>query len=144
MHISEVLARKPSSAIVTVAPDTTIRQLLGVLAEHNIGACVVYADDAIQGIVSERDIVRRLNSDGPAVAVENTVGAIMTTEVTVCSPADPVEDILKVMTERRIRHLPVVEEGELIGIVSIGDLVKHRIDQLTFERDQLEGYVHQH
>ncbi|MDH2415327.1 CBS domain-containing protein [Nocardioides sp. CER19] len=144
MHISEVLARKPSGAVVTVTPETTIRQLLGVLAEHNIGACVVYADDAIQGIVSERDIVRRLHADGPAVAVENSVGAIMTTEVTVCSPADAVEEILGVMTERRIRHLPVVEHGELLGIVSIGDLVKHRIDQLTFERDQLEGYVHQH
>jgi CBS domain-containing protein len=144
MHISEVLARKPSSAVVTVAPETTIRQLLGILAEHNIGACVVTAGDELQGIVSERDIVRRLHSDGPAVAVESTVGAIMTSEVTVCAPGDPVEEILGVMTERRIRHLPVVEEGRLVGIVSIGDLVKQRIDQLTFERDQLEGYVHQH
>ena len=144
MHISEVLARKPSSAVVTVTPGTTIRQLLGVLAEHNIGACVVCSDDRIEGIVSERDVVRRLHSDGPAVAVENTVGAIMTSEVTVCSPRDSLEAILSVMTERRIRHLPVVDEGRLVGIVSIGDLVKHRIDQLTFERDQLEGYVHQH
>jgi CBS domain-containing protein len=145
MHISEVLARKPSSAVVTVTPEATIRELLGVLAEHNIGACIVVSSDrddmALLGIVSERDVVRRLNADGPGVAVENTVGAIMTSEVTVCSPADPVEDILVVMTERRIRHLPVVDGGRLIGIVSIGDLVKHRIDQLTFERDQLEGYV---
>jgi CBS domain-containing protein len=144
MHIREVLARKPSGAVVTVTPETTIRQLLGVLAEHNIGACIVCTDDTIQGIVSERDVVRRLHADGAAVAVENTVDAIMTTEVTVCAPADPVEDILGVMTERRIRHLPVVDDGHLVGIVSIGDLVKHRIDQLTFERDQLEGYVHQH
>lgn len=144
MHISEVLARKPSGAVVTVTPETTIRQLLGVLAEHNIGACIVCTDDDIRGIVSERDVVRRLNADGAAVAVENTVGAIMTADVTVCAPADPVEDILGVMTERRIRHLPVVDDGRLVGIVSIGDLVKHRIDQLTFERDQLEGYVHQH
>jgi CBS domain-containing protein len=143
MHISEVLDRKPSGAVVTVAPETTIRQLLGVLAEHNIGACVVADDRGLQGIVSERDVVRRLHSDGPAVAVENTVGAIMTTEVTVCSPADALEDILVVMTERRIRHLPVVEGERLLGIVSIGDLVKHRIDQLTFERDQLDSYVHQ-
>jgi len=144
MHISDVLARKPSSAVVTVTPDTTIRQLLGILAEHNIGACVVRTDETIEGIVSERDIVRRLHSDGPAVAVENTVSAIMTSDVTVCSPADAIEQILGVMTERRIRHLPVVGDGRLVGIVSIGDLVKHRIDQLTFERDQLEGYVHQH
>jgi len=144
MHISEVLARKPSGAVVTVAPETTIRQLLGILAEHNIGACVVCVGDTLEGIVSERDVVRRLNADGAAVAVENTVAAIMTSEVTVCTPADAIEDILRVMTERRIRHLPVVDEGRLTGIVSIGDLVKHRIDQLTFERDQLEGYVHQH
>jgi CBS domain-containing protein len=143
MHISEVLDRKPSGAVVTVTPETTIRQLLGVLADHNIGACVVSDDQGLQGIVSERDVVRRLHSDGPAVAVENTVGAIMTTEVTVCSPTDALEDILVVMTERRIRHLPVVEDGALLGIVSIGDLVKHRIDQLTFERDQLDSYVHQ-
>jgi CBS domain-containing protein len=144
MHISEVLARKSSGAVVTVTPETTIRHLLGVLAEHNIGACIVCTDDELQGIVSERDVVRRLHSDGPAVAVENTVGAIMTSDVTVCAPADQVEEILGVMTERRIRHLPVVDDGRLVGIVSIGDLVKHRIDQLTFERDQLEGYVHQH
>jgi CBS domain-containing protein len=144
MHISEVLARKPSGAVVTVTPETTIRQLLGVLAEHNIGACIVCTDDDIRGIVSERDVVRRLHADGASVAVENTVGAIMTADVTVCAPADAVEEILGVMTERRIRHLPVVDGDRLVGIVSIGDLVKHRIDQLTFERDQLEGYVHQH
>jgi CBS domain-containing protein len=144
MHINEVLARKPSGAVVTVTPETTIRRLLGVLAEHNIGACLVCAGDSLEGIVSERDVVRRLNTDGPAAAIENTVAAIMTPDVTVCAPSDAVEDILRVMTERRIRHLPVVDDGRLIGIVSIGDLVKHRIDQLTFERDQLEGYVHQH
>jgi CBS domain-containing protein len=144
MHISEVLARKPSSAVVTVTPETTIRQLLSILAEHNIGACLVCVGDSLEGIVSERDVVRRLHADGPAVAVENTVGAIMTTEVTVCAPSDALEDILGVMTDRRIRHLPVVDGGRVVGIVSIGDLVKHRIDQLTFERDQLEGYVHQH
>jgi len=144
MHISEVLARKPSGAVVTVAPETTIRELLGILAEHNIGACVVWVGDSLAGIVSERDVVRHLNADGPAVAVESTVAAIMTADVTVCVPSDAVEDILRVMTERRIRHLPVVDDGRLTGIVSIGDLVKHRIDQLTFERDQLEGYVHQH
>jgi CBS domain-containing protein len=143
MQISEVLARKPSSAIVTVTPETTVRQLLDVLAEHNIGACLVCSGDTLEGIVSERDVVRHLHSDGAAVAVENTVAAIMTPEVTVCGPADHLEDILGVMTERRIRHVPVVQDGRLLGIVSIGDLVKHRIDQLTFERDQLEGYVHQ-
>ncbi|WP_459982280.1 CBS domain-containing protein [Nocardioides sp. AN3] len=143
MHISEVLVRKPKGSVVTVTPDTTIRQLLGILAEHNIGACIVSDGDDIQGIVSERDVVRRLHSDGANVAIESTVSAIMTAEVTVCSPADAVEEILGVMTERRIRHLPVVDDGRLVGIVSIGDLVKHRIDQLTFERDQLDSYVRQ-
>lgn len=144
MHISDVLDRKRSGTVVTVTPDTTIRRLLAILAEHNIGACLVCVGDSLEGIVSERDVVRRLHADGPAVAVENTVGAIMTADVTVCAPSDALEDILGVMTEQRIRHLPVVDDGHVVGIVSIGDLVKHRIDQLTFERDQLEGYVHQH
>jgi CBS domain-containing protein len=156
MHIRDVLARKPSAEVVTVAPSTTVRDLLALLAERNIGACVVCEPDpapgstgisgsggigGIAGIVSERDVVRHLHADGPAV-LDRTVAALMTTDVTVCSPDDALEDLLGVMTQRRVRHLPVLSDGRLAGIVSIGDLVKHRIDQLTFERDQLDSYVH--
>lgn len=142
MRIGEVLARKPSREVVTVGPATTVRELLGVLAEHNIGACVVCRGERIEGIVSERDVVRRLHAEGPA-AVERPVAAIMTSDVAVCSPDDGLEELLGVMTERRVRHLPVVDGERLVGIVSIGDLVKHRIDQLVFERDQLDSYVRQ-
>ena len=91
--------------------------------------------------MSERDVVRHLHHDG--TVVNNTVGAIMTTEVETTEPDVLLDDLMKVMTDRRIRHVPVVQDGALIGIVSIGDIVKHRIDQLQFERDQLDNYLHQ-
>jgi CBS domain-containing protein len=102
----------------------------------------VSADGAtVDGIVSERDVVRHLHSDG--TVVNNTVSAIMTAVVETCDEDAALEDLMKTMTERRVRHVPVVHEGRLTGIISIGDVVKHRIDQLEFERDQLDSYVHQ-
>jgi CBS domain-containing protein len=142
MKIADVLTRKAIAEVVTIASTATVRDLLGVLAEHGIGACVVSGDDtAVAGIVSERDVVRRLHENDALLAAE--VSSIMTTEVETCAPEATIDEILGIMTKRRIRHMPVVSDGALVGIVSIGDLVKHRIDQLAFERDQLEAYVHQ-
>lgn len=143
MKIADVLTRKAIAEVVTIASTATVRDLLGVLAEHGIGACVVSGDDtAVAGIVSERDVVRRLHENDTLLAAE--VSSIMTTEVETCAPEATIDEILGIMTARRIRHMPVVSpDGDLVGIVSIGDLVKHRIDQLAFERDQLEAYVHQ-
>ncbi|GGR71710.1 CBS domain-containing protein [Nocardioides luteus] len=143
MKIADVLSRKAIAEVVTIAPTATVRDLLGLLAEHSIGACVVASDDdAVTGIVSERDVVRRLHENDGLLTAE--VSSIMTAEVETCDPEATIDDILGVMTQRRIRHMPVVSaDGNLVGIVSIGDLVKHRIDQLAFERDQLEAYVHQ-
>jgi CBS domain-containing protein len=142
MKIADVLTRKAIAEVVTIASTATVRDLLGVLAEHGIGACVVSGDDtAVAGIVSERDVVRRLYENDALLAAE--VSSIMTTEVETCAPEATIDEILGIMTKRRIRHMPVVSDGALVGIVSIGDLVKHRIDQLAFERDQLEAYVHQ-
>lgn len=142
MRIEEILARKASAGVVTIAPTETVRSLLGVLADHGIGACVVSADGvSVDGIVSERDVVRRLHGDEALLDAE--VATIMTSAVQTCAPDATVDDLMGVMTQRRIRHVPVVSGGELVGIVSIGDLVKHRIDELAFERDQLEAYVHQ-
>lgn len=142
MKISDVL-RSKGSDVVTIAPDDTVATLLGLLAEHRIGAVVVSGGDgAVDGIVSERDIVRRLHSLGAAV-LEEPVSAIMTAEVHTCSTHDDVRDLAARMTERRIRHVPVVEEGALVAIVSIGDVVKHRIRDLAAERDQLEAYITQ-
>jgi CBS domain-containing protein len=142
MRISDVLTSKPSQQVVTISPDSTVRELLGLLAEHNIGAVVVSGDGAaVDGIVSERDIVRRLHAD--EAVLEGAVRAIMTSDVETCEPTTTVDDLRVVMTERRIRHVPVVTDGRLTGFISIGDVVKSSLDQLQFERDQLDSYLHQ-
>ena len=141
MRIQEVIAGKPSHEVVTVKPDATVRELLGLLAEHNIGALVVSVDGgSVDGIVSERDVVRRLHED--EAVLDAPVSTIMSTEVETCEGNATVNELMQVMTERRFRHVPVVnEDGRLIGVVSIGDVVKSRMSELQFERDQLGSYV---
>ena len=144
MRIADVLQAKAITSVITISPDAGVRELIAAMAEHNIGALIVSADgSSLDGIVSERDVVRHLHHDG--TVINNTVGAIMTSRdgVTVCSPDDPLDDVMHLMTEGRFRHIPVCDGDDLVGIVSIGDLVKHKIDQLQFERDQLDSYVHQ-
>jgi CBS domain-containing protein len=142
MRISDVLSSKPSNLVVTIPPESTVRDLLGLLAEHNVGAVVVSSDGrTVDGIVSERDVVRRLHEDESAL--DGPVNAIMTRDVATTDPHTAVDDLRVVMTERRIRHVPVVTDGQLTGIISIGDVVKSSLDQLQFERDQLDSYVHQ-
>jgi CBS domain-containing protein len=140
MLIVTVLRAKGDS-VATIPPTATVRDLLGLLAEHRIGAAVVTADDTIAGIVSERDVVRRLVDDGGAL-LDRRVAEIMTADVVTCTRETPVEDLARTMTERRIRHVPVVDaDGRLVGIVSIGDVVKSRIMELESERDDLVGYI---
>ncbi|MFI0479938.1 CBS domain-containing protein [Actinomadura sp. 9N215] len=140
MRIRDILRRK-GGAVATVRPEATVRQLLAVLAEHNIGAVVVSPDGAsIAGIVSERDVVRRMHERGAAL-LDRPVSDIMTAEVRSCGPADKVEDLRRTMTEHRIRHVPVLEDGRLTGIVSIGDVVKSAIDELQSEREHLVDYI---
>jgi CBS domain-containing protein len=142
MRISDVLTSKAGGQVITIGPDATVRDLLGLLAEHNVGAVVVSADgERVDGIVSERDIVRRL-AESDAV-LDGAVSVIMTSDVQTCAPDVPVDDLRRLMTERRIRHVPVVTNGKLTGIISIGDVVKSSIGQLEFERDQLDNYLHQ-
>jgi CBS domain-containing protein len=142
MRITEVLRNKQLRDVVTIGPDAGVRELVATLAEHNIGALIVSSDGrTMDGIVSERDVVRRMHSDG--TVIDNTVGGIMTQVVKTCAPEDDLDEVMRVMTEGRFRHIPVCDGDDLIGIVSIGDLVKHKIDQLQFERDQLDSYVHQ-
>ena len=141
MRIKEVLAGKPHHDVVTVSPEATVRELLGLLAEHNIGAVVVSGDgSSVDGIVSERDVVRRLHADESVL--ESPVSTIMSSQVETCEGHHTVNELMQVMTERRFRHVPVVEGGRLTGIVSIGDVVKSRMSELQFERDQLDSYVH--
>jgi len=139
MRISDVLRAK-GDEVVTVGPDLTVRELVTVLAEHNIGAVVVATDTTnLLGIVSERDIVRGLSTG--AEVLDRPVESIMTTEIHSCEPQETVDSLMHLMTDRRIRHVPVVVEGRLGGIISIGDVVKSRIGELEFERDQLTSYV---
>lgn len=139
MRIADVLRNK-GSAVATVGPDATVAEMIGELSAHNVGALPVVDGGRLIGIVSERDVVRRLHAGGADV-LGARVADIMTTEVTTCTPGDDVTDLAAVMTSRRFRHLPVVVEGELTGIVSIGDLVKARIDLLESERAQLQSYI---
>jgi CBS domain-containing protein len=140
MRISDVL-RVKGTQVVTVTPDTTVRRLLAVLAEHRVGAVVVSRDSAsLAGIVSERDIVRALAARGASVMTE-PVTAIYTADVHTVTPQTELEDVARMMTERRIRHAPVMVDGRLHGIVSIGDVVKSRIGELETERAALSDYI---
>ena len=140
MRISDVLRGK-GTQVVTVTPDTTVRQLLAVLAEHRIGAVVVSHDGTVvNGIASERDIVRALAQRGAAV-MSDPVTAIYTAEVYTVTPQTPIEDVMRMMTEHRVRHAPVVVDDSLLGIVSIGDVVKIRIGELEIERSALTDYI---
>ena len=140
MRISDVL-RVKGTQVVTVTPDTRVRHLLAVLAEHRIGAVVVSGDGtSVDGIASERDIVRALARRGAAVMSE-PVTAIYTAEVHTVTPGTSLEDVMRMMTERRVRHAPVVTDGRLGGIVSIGDVVKIRIGELETERTALSDYI---
>lgn len=140
MRISDVLRQK-GTTVATVRPGATVRQLLTTLREHNIGATVVTTDgDAVVGIVSERDIVRNLDERG-ADLLDAKVSEIMTRGVLTCGPDDTVDSLAETMTERRIRHMPVLDHGRLAGIVSIGDVVKSHIRQLETDREQLESYI---
>jgi CBS domain-containing protein len=140
MLISDVL-RVKGTQVVTVTPDTKVRQLLAVLAEHEIGAVVVSHDGtAVDGIASERDIVRALARRGASVMSE-PVTDIYTADVHTVTPQTDIEEVMRMMTERRVRHAPVVVDGRLLGIVSIGDVVKIRIGELETERTALSDYI---
>ena len=140
MRINDLLRAK-GTQVVTIPPDTRVRQLLAVLAEHGIGAVVVSRDGtSVDGIASERDIVRALAKRGAAVLSE-PVTAIYTAEVLTVTPQTPIEEVARMMTEHRVRHAPVVVDGGLRGIVSIGDVVKSRIDELETERSALTDYI---
>lgn len=142
MRIKDVMRGKPSHNIVTVKPGDTVAHLLNVLAEYNIGAVVVTEDGKhIDGIISERDVVRHMGANRELV--DAPVQSIMTTDVHTCTADVEVAVLAEEMTVQRFRHVPVVEDGVLVGLVSIGDIVKHRISMLTSERDHLESYIKQ-
>ena len=140
MRVSDVLSSKGSATIFTIRPDASMSELLDALAEHNVGALVVSNDGTTMlGIVSERDVVRKIRDFDDPKGV--TVETIMTADVRVCAPEDSFGTLMNIMTEHRVRHVPVLDGDQLVGVLSIGDAVKQRMDQLEFERDQLNDYV---
>ena len=142
MRISEVLAGKAIPGVITIKPEATVRELLALLSEHNVGAVIVSPDGTeVGGMVSERDVVRRLNEED--AILDGPVSNIMTSVVHTCDTTHPIEELMQVMTEHRVRHVPVITDGKLAGMISIGDVVKARIANLEFERDQLGNYLYQ-
>lgn len=140
MRLSAVLADK-GTAVATVRRDASVSQAVAELARLGIGALVVSDDGChIDGIVSERDVVRRMATGGGAIAGDS-VASIMSSEVHTCQSDDTTDELMAAMTERRIRHVPVVDDGILRGIVSIGDVVKARINELEKDRKELEDYI---
>lgn len=138
MHVSDII-RVKGSDVVTLPPTATVTELVQVLVEKRIGAVVVSEGDGIQGIVGERDVVRFLHAQGD---LSSPVSVIMTADVTMCTSDAELQDIAQMMTEQRIRHMPVVDDGVMVALVSIGDVVKARLDSLEDEREQLENYLH--
>lgn len=140
MQVKDILGAKPR-AVVTVRPYDKIGALTDRLHGEKIGAAVVTGDDdTIAGIISERDIVRGLSKHGTAL-LEMNVEALMTSRVKTCSPSDSIKDVMQMMTLNRFRHVPVVEDERLVGIISVGDVVKFRLDEMTMEASVLRDYA---
>ena len=142
MFVADILRLKGND-VVHVRDDAPLTDALRLLAEHRIGAVLVGdGTGRIVGILSERDITRALHERGPAI-VGLPASALMTRDVYACAPGDDVCDVLGTMTTRRFRHMPVMEEGRLAGMISIGDVVKARIDEAVAEADALREYISQ-
>jgi CBS domain-containing protein len=140
MNVETILKTKGRD-VATIAPGATVAEAVRELGRRGIGALVVSGDGrAVEGILSERDVVRALADSGAAL-LERKVAEFMTSRVHTCRPEDTIDQLMALMTERRIRHLPVVQDDALCGIVSIGDVVKNRIDEIEFEASSLRSMV---
>lgn len=140
MSVAALLSKKPST-IVTLTADRSIKEASDLLAEHRIGALVVVEDeDRVAGILSERDIVRGLAARGASVMTQQ-VADLMTAPVETCTRSETADDVMRRMSEGRFRHMPVVEGAKLVGVVSIGDVVKNRIATLEHEADAMRDYI---
>lgn len=145
MLVHQILKSKPQSGALTIRSDATVTEAAAKLAEFRIGSLVVSDDDGATaiGILSERDIVRELARVG-AGCMSNCVRDYMTTGLVTCPPDTTVQDVLAKMTDGRFRHMPVVEDGKLVGVITIGDLVKAQLSELSMEKSALEGMIMGH
>jgi CBS domain-containing protein len=140
VRVSDVLRNK-GTAVFTVHPETPVREFLNILVGRRIGACVLSADgQTIAGIVSERDVATGLAARGGEL-LDLPVSTIATVDVFTATPDTALEDVMRVMTDRRCRHVPIMVDGALGGLVSIGDVVKYRMDELEAEREHLVNYI---
>ncbi len=140
MHVEQILARK-GSEVVTVSPDVPVGEAARVMAERRIGAVLVRGETGvIDGILSERDIVRGMAEVGGECA-RQPVSSLMTSEVAFCDPSDTIDELMEIMTARRFRHLPVMSNNRLVGMISIGDVVKHRIGEIQGEAEAMRAYI---
>jgi CBS domain-containing protein len=140
MIVKSILSAKGSD-VSTIAPTASLAEATRILTEHRIGALLVTgAGGRITGIVSERDVVRALAQHG-AKALQLPLTEVMTRKVVTCSPSDTVATLMELMTAGKFRHLPVTDEGRMVGIISIGDVVKYRLTELEFEKDAMRDYI---
>ena len=141
MTVQNILKLKGDTTVVTVPPTATLAEVAEVLSSRRIGAVVVSQTGSdVVGILSERDIVRELGRRGPACLTEK-VHAVMTAKITTCTTADHANDVMQKMTEGRFRHMPVMSGDRMVGFISIGDVVKARLSELSMEKDALEGMI---
>lgn len=141
MLVQQILTSKGDHGVITVAPGTTVQQVAELLSSKRIGAVIVSGDGkAAKGIVSERDIVRELGKRG-AACLKDPVESLMTAKIVSCTRAEGTDAVLGRMTDGRFRHMPVIEEGQMVGLISIGDVVKARLMELAAEKDALEGMI---
>jgi CBS domain-containing protein len=141
MHVAQILKIKPEATVITVVPGTSVAEVAHVLSMRRIGAVIVSPDGKrVSGIVSERDIVRELGKRGPTCLGE-AVDSLMTEKIISCTVSDSTHDVLQKMTDGRFRHMPVMEGDTMIGLISIGDVVKARLMELSAEKDALEGMI---
>jgi CBS domain-containing protein len=144
MIVSQMLKSKSDVGVISVKPTSTVTEAAKLLSQHRIGTVVVSHDGvSLDGILSERDIVRELGKRGTA-CLNDPVSALMTSKLITCSPSDTALKVLEVMTEGRFRHVPVMDDGKMVGLISIGDAVKGRLSQLAMEKDALEGMIMGH
>lgn len=144
MIVSQILKSKADVGVISVKPTDTVTMAAKLLSEHRIGTVVVSADgDALDGILSERDIVRELGRRGSA-CLDDPVSALMTANLITCTSSNTALEVLEIMTDGRFRHLPVVDDGKMVGLISIGDAVKSRLAQLAMEKESLEGMIMGH
>ena len=139
MLVAEILKSK-GDAVFTISPDETVAGAAAQLVERQVGALIVCENDRVAGVLSERDVVRALARDG-AAALEQPVRDHMTAEVVYAEPGEGVSALMGRMTDRRIRHLPVLKDERLCGVISIGDVVKCQIDDVTREAESLKSYI---